>query len=264
MRVTSVQLGMKDRLKEANVEHALELIDQAPESDLFLLPEIWPCGFFSFDRYKRDSESIDGVTVNAFCNKAREKNCYILMGSIVEDDGDNYYNTSIFLNPEGKIAARYRKIHLFGYQSDETKILTPGKEVVVTATPWGASGFSTCYDLRFPELFRCMLDQGAQFFLVASAWPLVRLEAWRLFNRVRAHENLAFLFSCNAAGANCGKQYAGHSMIVDPLGRIISEGGEEEELVTAEIDPALVAEARRDFSALDDRVLNYADNGHWL
>ena len=255
MRVTSIQLGLQDRPKEKNVEHALGLIDQAPDSELFLLPEIWPCGFFCFDRYKSDSESIDGATVNAFREKAREKNCHILMGSMVENDGDDYYNTSIFLNPNGEIAACYRKIHLFGYQSDETKILTPGKEVVVTETPWGASGFSTCYDLRFPELFRRMVDYGARFFLVASAWPQVRLEAWRLFNRARAHENLAFLISCNCAGANAGKQYAGHSMIVDPLGQVIAEGGEEEQLVTAEIDPGLVDTVRRDFSALDDRVL---------
>jgi predicted amidohydrolase len=83
----------------------------------------------------------------------------------------------------------------------------------------------------------------------------VRLEAWRLFNRARAHENLAFLISCNCAGANAGKPYAGHSMIVDPLGQVIAEGGEEEQLVTAEIDPGLVDTVRQDFSALDDRVL---------
>jgi predicted amidohydrolase len=125
----------------------------------------------------------------------------------------------------------------------------------VTDTPWGICGFSTCYDLRFPELFRRMVDQGARLFLIASAWPLVRLEAWKLFNRARAHENLAFLISCNAAGFNDGKQYAGHSMIVDPLGQVVAQGGEQEELVSAEIDPGLVDTVRQDFSALDDRVL---------
>ena len=164
-------------------------------------------------------------------------------------------NTSIFIDSQGEIAACYRKIHLFGYQSDETQILTPGQDIVVTDTPWGACGFSTCYDLRFPELFRRMVDQGAKFFLIASAWPHVRLEAWKLFNRARAHENLAFLISCNAAGSNDGKQYAGNSMIVDPLGQIAAQGGEQEELVSTEIDPGLVDTVRQDFSALDDRVL---------
>ena len=81
------------------------------------------------------------------------------------------------IDPEGKILARYRKIHLFGYQSEEKKLLTAGKEVVVAPTPWGPAGISTCYDLRFPEFFRKMVDKGATIFLVASAWPLVRLEA---------------------------------------------------------------------------------------
>jgi predicted amidohydrolase len=247
---------MTDRPKEKNVEHALGMIDRAPQSDLILLPEIWPCGFFSFDRYERDSEIINGPIVKAFKDKARERNCYIFMGSMVENDGGQLFNTSIFLNPEGDIATRYRKIHLFGYQSEETAILTPGRDVVVADTPWGVSGFSTCYDLRFPELFRRMVDQGAKFFLVTSAWPHVRLEAWKLFNRSRAHENLAFLISCNCAGANQDKKYAGHSMIIDPLGRVVAEGGDEEELVSARIDPELVDTVRQDFPALEDRVLS--------
>jgi len=255
MRVTSIQLAMTDQLKEINVEHALGLIDQAPPSDLFLLPEIWPCGFFSFDRYKRDSEAIDGPIVTAFKAAARKRKCHIFMGSMVERDGSHLYNTSILLNPTGEIAAHYRKIHLFGYQSQETAILEPGEDVVVADTPWGKSGLSTCYDLRFPELYRRMVDAGATFFLVASAWPKVRLDAWRLFNRCRAHENLAFLISCNCAGANQGKTYAGHSMIVDPLGQVLAEGTAEEEWVSAEIDPDQVDAVRQDFPALEDRRL---------
>jgi len=256
MRVTSIQLAITDQPKEKNVKYALRQIDRAPSSDLILLPEIWPCGFFSFDRYERDSENIDGPIVSAFKDKARERNCHIFMGSMVEKDGGQFFNTSIFLNPEGDIAAKYRKMHLFGYQSQEASILTPGEDVVVADTPWGVTGFSTCYDLRFPELFRRMVDRGVKFFLVASAWPQVRLEAWKLFNRSRAHENLAFLISCNCAGANKGNQYAGHSMIVDPLGRVVAEGGDKEEWVSARIDPGLVDTVRQEFPALEDRVLS--------
>jgi predicted amidohydrolase len=100
-----------------------------------------------------------------------------------------------------------------------------------------------------------MVDQGAEVFLVASAWPLARIEAWRLFNRARAHENLAFLISCNCAGQNAGKRYGGHSMIVDPWGRVLAEGGQGGEVVTAEIDPSVVAQARKEFPALSDRRL---------
>ena len=253
-KVSSIQLEITDRSKEENVKHALVTLDGVPDSDLILLPEIWPTGYFSFDRYQAESEPVDGPTVEIFRKKADERKCHILMGSFVENDDGHIYNTALLLDLEGNTAARYRKIHLFGYQSDERKILSAGRDVVVVDTPWGPSGFSTCYDLRFPELFRLMVDRGAKFFLIPSAWPMARLDAWRLFNRARAHENLAYLISCNCAGNNAGTQYAGHSMILDPLGQVIAEGGEKEEVVTAEIDPGLVDSVRSEFSFLDNRV----------
>ncbi len=255
MKVVSIQLEMADKPKAENVEHALAAIDRVPAADLVLLPEIWPCGFFAFDRYAFDSEPLDGPTVSAFRQKARERGCHLVMGSLVERDGEGLFNTTVFIGPGGEIIARYRKIHLFGYRSDETKLLTPGREIVVVDTPWGRAGFSTCYDLRFPELFRRMVDRGAEIFLVPSAWPSARIEAWRLFNRARAHENLAFLVSCNCAGENAGKRYGGHSMVVDPWGRVLAEGGEDGEIVATEIDVREAGRARGEFPALADRVL---------
>ena len=255
MKIASIQLEMADRPKEKNVEHALAMIDQVPAADLILLPEIWPCGFFAFDRYAAESEPLDGPTVNLFRQKARARGCHFVMGSLVERDAESLFNTTVFIGPGGEILAGYRKIHLFGYQSDETKLLTPGKDIVVADTPWGRAGFATCYDLRFPELFRRLVDRGAEIFLIPSAWPLARIDAWRLFNRARAHENLAFLISCNCAGENAGKRYGGHSMVVDPWGKVLAEGGEGGEIVTAEIDPAQVEQARKEFPALADRAL---------
>jgi predicted amidohydrolase len=246
---------MADRPKEQNVEYALGMIDRVSAVDLILLPEIWPCGFFAFDRYAADSETVDGPTVSAFRQKAAERRCHIVMGSLVEREADHLFNTTVYIGPTGEILARYRKIHLFGYQSDETKLLTPGSKVVVVDTPWGRAGFSTCYDLRFPELFRRMVDGGAEVFIIPSAWPLVRIEAWRLFNRARAHENLAFLVSCNCAGENAGSRYGGHSMVVDPWGKVLAEAGEGEEVLNAEIDISESVRARAEFPALADRVL---------
>jgi predicted amidohydrolase len=254
VRIASIQIEMADRPKEKNVEHALSMIDQVTSAELILLPEIWPCGFFAFDRYASDSEPLDGPTVNLFRQKARERRCHLVMGSLVERDAESLFNTTVFIGPAGEMLACYRKIHLFGYQSDETKLLCPGKEIIVADTPWGRSGFATCYDLRFPEMFRRMVDREAEIFIIPSAWPLARIEAWRLFNRARAHENQAFLISCNCAGENAGKRYGGHSMVVDPWGQVAAEGGEGEEIVTAEIDPAQVEQARKEFPALADRV----------
>lgn len=256
MKIVSIQLEVGDRPKAENVAGALDRVDKAPEADLILLPEIWPIGFFSFDRYHRDAEPIDGPTVTAFRDKARSRRCHIHMGSLVEREGDSFYNASVLISPAGEVIARYRKIHLFGYQSEETRLLTPGSEIVVADLPWGRCGLSTCYDLRFPELFRRMVDREAAFFLVTSAWPMARLEAWRLFNQARAHENLAYLVSCNCAGFNGGTRLAGHSMVVDPRGRIVAEGGDGADVVSAEIDPDLPARVRAEFPALTDRKLS--------
>jgi predicted amidohydrolase len=255
MRVTSIQLGRNDASKQGRIAHALDLLDRAPASDLFLLPELWHCGYFSFDRYWADSEPLNGPTVSAMREKAAQLGSHVHMGSIVERDGEDLFNTSVLLGPQGEILARYRKIHLFSYESEESKVLKRGAEIVVVETPWGKAGLSTCYDLRFPELYRKMVDQGAVFFLVPAAWPLARVDAWRLFNRARAHENLAYLFSCNCAGSSEGKPFAGHSMFVDPLGNAIAEAGEDECILSGEVAPDLVHATRSGFSALDDRVL---------
>ena len=254
MRVTCIQLEMKDQSKGENRDDLFEMLEQAPKSDLIILPEIWPIGFFRFDRYRNESETIDGPTVCLLREKAREKGCYLHMGSFVEKDENGCYNTSLMFNPKGEIIANYKKIHLFGYQSKEQQLLTPGKTVVTTETDFGVIGLSTCYDLRFPELFRKMVDKGATIFLVTSAWPKVRLEAWKLFCQTRALENLSFLISCNCSGFNEEKQYAGHSMIVSPQGEILSGAGEGGMVLSSEIDPEESISFRKDFPALNDRV----------
>ena len=254
MNVTSIQMERTAISKTDATAHALTLADQAASSDLILLPEMWPSGFFCFDRYPVDAEPIDGPVVQAFREKAAAIRSYILMGSIVERVKDKLFNTSLLIDPQGNVAAVYRKIHLFGYQSSERDLLTRGTEVVVADTPWGRVGLATCYDLRFPEQFRKMVDLGAVLFLVVSAWPAARLEPWVIFNRVRAMENQAFLVSSNCAGLDAGSRYAGNSMVVDPMGNVLARGDDRECLITQAIDTDQVASVRKEFSALHDRV----------
>jgi predicted amidohydrolase len=177
------------------------------------------------------------------------------MGSFVERAGPDLFNTAVLLDPRGEVAGRYRKIHLFGFGDQESRLLRRGEGVTVVPTPFGKIGLSICYDLRFPELYRQMLDQGAAIFLVTSAWPRSRRDAWVLFNRARAHENLAYLFSCNCAGVQADHEFGGHSLFVDPLGKVIAEAGDDEMILSAEIDPGAVDRVRREFHVLRDRVI---------
>lgn len=254
-RVSSIQFAIRDNeTKGQRLIRMAEMIDSCKGSQLVLLPELWNTGYFNFERYEAESESLHGETMSLMASKARELQCYVMAGSFVEKDQGKLFNTSVLLNPRGEIVASYRKIHLFGFGSDETRLLTPGREVCTVATEFGIFGLATCYDLRFPELFRKMLDRGVEIFLISSAWPFPRLDHWRLLNQVRALENECYLISSNCAGINKGKQYLGYSSIVNPWGVIIAGAGDEEAIITAEVDVNEVKRVREIFPPVKDRV----------
>jgi predicted amidohydrolase len=215
---------------------------------------MWNIGFMSFDRYVPEAESRSGPTMSALKGVAKDLKVHLHTGSFVEKVEGKYYNSSYLLSPEGEVLANYRKIHLFGYHSRENEILSRGDAVVVAETPMGNLGLATCYDLRFPELFRRMIEKGAHGFLITSAWPHPRLEHWILLNRVRALENQSFLVSANAVGLNRGTQFVGHSMAVDPWGHVVASGEEDELTLRVELDLDEVSRARDQFPALADRL----------
>jgi predicted amidohydrolase len=255
IKIASIQMAVGDEEKAKRLERCEALLDRAKGADLVILPEIWNIGYFAFDLYRPQAEPVDGQTARRMSAKAREHGYYLHGGSIVEKRDGRLYNTSLLLDPAGNRVAAYRKIHLYGYGSKESQILTRGNEVAVADTPLGRIGLATCYDLRFPELFRAMLDRGAELFLVTSGWPYPRLEHWIMLNRVRAIENSAYLVSSNCVGINRGVRFCGHSMIVDPWGVIVASGGDEEGILQAEIDLGKVSEVRGEFPAVSDRIL---------
>ena len=253
MKVASIQLSVKEGDKAATIEKAFKAITACDGTDLIMLPEIWNIGFMSFDQYKSEAETLDGPTVTMLRSAAQEKRVHLHTGSFVEQEAGRFFNTSLLLSPEGEVMAKYRKIHLFGFNSLETRLLTPGDQVVVADTPFGKMGMATCFDLRFPELFRAMTDLGAEFFLVCSAWPYPRIEPWIMLNRVRALENQACLISSNACGMNGGSQFVGHSMVIDPWGTILAGAGDLEMTVEARINREQIRSARETFPGLAGR-----------
>lgn len=256
IKVASLQLNITDEhSKEERLKYVLGQMEEARGANLMLLPEIWNIGYFSFDQYEQDSETMEGPTIKAVQAKAAELGCYLFAGSFVENDDGKLYNTSVLLDDRGAIVGTYRKIHLFGYGSKETEILTPGKEVKTFKTRIGTLGLSTCYDLRFPELYRRMMEEGAEIFLVTSAWPFPRVGSWIALNQARAIENVCYLISCNCSGANRGQLFLGHSMVVDPWGVVIAGSADEERILKAEIEVDAVKKVRSIFPPLQDRVM---------
>lgn len=253
--IAVVQLAIDDASKDARLARVADLLEQTKGATLVMLPELWGAGYFAFDRYATESENLTGPTIRLMQQHAITNGAFVLAGSIVERDGSQLHNTSVLISPEGSIIGSYRKVHLFGYGSDERRLLTPGTEPVVVRTDLGTFGLATCFDLRFPELFRRLLDGGVMMFLVVSAWPHPRLEHWQVLTQARALENQAFLVAANCAGTNRGRLFCGHSVVIDPNGRRLAEAGEEEQILRISVDLDDVDRARENFPSVSSRVL---------
>ena len=234
--------------KHERLSRVKTIIEQNAGMDLYLLPELWNVGFFAFDNYDSAAETIDGETISFLSDIARKNNAYIFTGSIVEKRNGKLYNTAVLLDKSGEIAGKYSKTHLFGGEKD---YITAGEKYAVCDTEFGKVGFSICYDLRFPEQYRAMIDMDAEIFLNCSAWPKSRMEHWEILNRSRAIENQAMWLSCCSRGVNNGVEYAGVSYAIAPDGRILSKADSEFEAV--EIDLTEIKKYRNSFPALSDR-----------
>lgn len=262
MKAAIMQLAVMDcenrRQRMDRVQNRLEQMEQDNQKpDLLIFPELWANGFQDYDNYHVQAEVLDGESYKLMAEGARRLNCYVHGGSFVAkkqgaDGKFFYYNTSLLFDRQGRQVMKYEKMHLFGFQSREQQLLTPGTCVSTDWTEFGLTGLVTCYDLRFAEQFR--LAEVPEIFLCTAAWPKQRLSHWRLFNQMRAVENQCFMISCNTVGTQAGCTCAGHSMVVDPWGNILAEAGEEEELLWVDVDLLEVSRCRNSFPALADRV----------
>ncbi|MET0874743.1 MAG: carbon-nitrogen hydrolase family protein [Pseudolabrys sp.] len=184
---------------------------------------------------------------------ARKLGIYVHIGSLaIRISPDRAANRSFLIDPKGDILARYDKIHMFdvdlagGESYRESRNYRPGELAVLADLPWGRLGLTVCYDLRFPALYRALAEAGATMLAIPSAFTKQTGEAhWHVLIRSRAIENGCFVFAAAQGGRHeNGRDTFGHSLIVDPWGRTIAEGGTEPGVIVAEINPAEVVNAR--------------------
>ena len=213
------------------------------------------------------AQGLDGEIVGCLASLAARYRVWLLGGSFPERiDGDTrVFNTSVLLSPEGRTVAHYRKIHLFdvalesrgGGSYHESASVAPGEGVVVADTPFGGIGMSVCYDLRFPELYREMASRGARWITVPAAFsPETGRDHWEVLLRARAIENQAFVI----APAQCGRHSAdrashGRSLIVDPWGLILAQGGDQPCVIVADCDLGEQDRVRKAIPCLQNRRL---------
>jgi predicted amidohydrolase len=262
----AIQMNSRED-KRANLESATRLVEEAVANgaQLAALPEMFNC-LGRFETVVAAAEPIPGPTSQAMSALAARLGIVLCAGSICEQSStpDRGYNTSLTFDATGELVARYRKIHLFDYhvpgevKYTESRFILPGSDVVCTSTSRACLGHATCYDLRFPELFRRLSGAGAELLLAPSAFTLATGRChWRTLLRARAIENLAYLVAPNQCGQHSPELTTfGHSAIVDPWGEVLAEaGGEREEVIVAELKASRLAEIRQRLPALSHRKL---------
>lgn len=253
MRVHVIQLAYgDDEPISQRTARVAGLVRDQRGADLVVLPELWPQGGFSYDRWAAEAQPLDGPVVATMREAARDVGATLHLGSFVErDEAGQLFNTSVLVGADGALLATYRKVHLFGFGDGEPKHMTAGEDIVVHEQ----FGLATCYDLRFPELFRRLLDGGAEVVLLVAAWPAKRVAHWRLLAQARAVENQSYVVACNTAGTHAGVRMGGHSMVVDPWGEVLAEAGDDGTVLTVELDLDVVRTTRESFPVVADRRL---------
>jgi len=279
MRIAVIQLGYDDDESfGARVDRVVDRVADQAGHDLVVLPELWGATGFDYTRWAGEAQPLDGPWARAMSDAARAASVVLHAGSFVERlpepgvDGNDLANTSLLLDAAGEPLAVYRKIHRFGFGAGEPRLMEAGEEVVVTQIPSGTGepvtvGLSTCYDLRFPELYRQQVEAGAQLFLVPAAWPAARVGHWTLLGRARAIENQCVVVQCNTAGTHADHEMGGHSQVVTASGEVLAEAGGPADdagadpgragecVLSVEVDLNATAAYREAFPVLEDRRL---------
>jgi predicted amidohydrolase len=241
--------------RESLMERVLAQLDTlAKDSQLVILPELWFHTAFGSDAYNQELIARTSKIVRQISRIAESRDCWIHSGSFIfKHSNENLYNRSYLINRKGEIAAEYDKNHLFGIDSGESKTLTAGNNLCVISTEYGKIGIATCFDLRFPELFRELVLLGAEVIIVVSAWPKKRIEDFKLLSRARALENQVILINCNGVGFQGNELLGGNSIVINPRGNLILEMGDYEDHHRITVDLKQVHDYRMEFPVLESR-----------
>lgn len=246
--------------KEKNIRQAIDMVETAAGKGaaLVVLPEIF---YYPFElAAKKEIIEEDGHTLSLLTDCARKCGIHLCTGSVGEKGKKGATNTSYLISPSGRILLRHSKCHLFDasfktLRVRESAVFVPGSEFTVAATPLAKIGILICYDIRFPEAARQLTLMGAEIILVPAAFNTVTGPAhWHVNFRCRAIENQVFIAAASPA-RNPRAQYKayGHSMIINPWGKVLAEAGTKHSIVYADLDPKVLKDTRRRLPLLKHR-----------
>jgi len=270
LKIACIQLTSGANISE-NIEKIAALVAQAAGAGAQII--FTPENVFLMEDAKNPQKKYteaEHPAVKAAADMARVNNVWLLVGSVAvlsschpREGGDlKAYNRSILFNPSGEIVARYDKIHLFdvevgdGQTYRESAKIKAGDKAVMARTPWGGLGLTICYDLRFPQLFRALAKAGANIIAVPAAFTQKTGAAhWHILLRARAIETGCFIVAPAQTGTHAGgRKTYGHSLIINPWGEILADGGTDEGIIYAEIDLGEVTQTRAKMPSLQHDV----------
>jgi len=252
MKLTLAQYPIEVGQPEINLAKVESIIRQASHegSDLVLLPELCLHGYHSECIKSNSTYHLPGL-VPALAELARISRLAI-SGTFVEEDKDQRFNTMVYIDSRGQLLGKYRKTHLFK-PLNEHRYFHSGDQFTTLQTEFGKLGLAICYDLRFPELFRAMVADGVEGFLVSAEWPIERISHWQAMLRSRAIENLSWVAACNCIGGTSKTTFGGSSQFFTPWGEsLVQLEGETSQ--TIEFDPGLSRKIRAENPFLEDML----------
>ena len=236
---------------QSNLKKAEKAVKEAAlvKNDILILPEFWTTGFDLPKLAEYSKNELDSIIEHI--SYLAKKYTIALIGTTPQKINSKIYNTAFLFDKDGKTVANYNKLHLF-WLMDEHKFIEPGEDISVFNTDWGKCSVTICFDLRFPELFRKIAEQGVKIVFIPAYWPEPRLEHWRILLRARAIENQIFIVGCNRCTMNKKLKF-GYSAVIDPEGKIVCEAGTEEILMHAELNVNKIDSMRKKFNLLESR-----------
>ncbi len=223
--------------------------------DLVVLPELWTEGAFDLTACQNTDFDLQNYAVTQLANFAKMNNIFVHAGTFpMKSKLGKIYNTALVFNPLGECETVYEKIHLFGFLDGERTVFEPGHKVVKVDMFGIGFGISTCYDLRFSELYLRQVSMGAKVLLVSASWPEIRIKQWKALLIARAIEGQVFVIGCNSIGKSGSVKLGGCSAVVDPFGNLLKLKVEGDFKICT-LDISLLDDYRRTFPMLQDRVL---------
>ncbi|WP_433957662.1 carbon-nitrogen family hydrolase [Cytobacillus horneckiae] len=259
MKVACLQMDISFGKPSENYKAVEDFIHEVCQSeakpDIIVLPEMWTTGYDLTNlNHSADHEGIE--TVEFLKQLALKYHVHIVGGSVATKANEQLLNTMISVDKKGTHVQNYGKLHLFKLM-DEHKYLAAGSEKGSFILDGEKLAGVICYDIRFPEWIRAHVLEGAKAVFVVAEWPSQRLDHWRTLLQARAIENQCFIIACNRVGSDPNNDFAGHSMIIDPWGKILAEGGDRKESVEAVIDLSEVDKVREIIPIFSDRKPEY-------